>query len=79
MVRLAIVNNGTVTATVRVACATGRPAVHPVPAGATVTSDREAAFDARGWYDIIATVDGDPAYRRRFAGHVEYGAQSVTG
>jgi hypothetical protein len=78
-VRLVIVNNATAIATVRVACQTGRPAVHPVPAGATVTSDREAGVDARGWYDIIATVDGDRAYRRRFAGHVEHGAHSVTG
>ena len=32
-----------------------------------------------GWYDVVATVDGDAAFRRRFAGHVETGEDSVSG
>jgi phospholipase C len=32
-----------------------------------------------GWYDIAVTLDKYPAYRRRFAGHVENGRSSVTG
>ena len=33
---------------------------------------------ARGWYDVSVTIDGDPAYLRRFAGHVETGRASVS-
>jgi phospholipase C len=44
-----------------------------------VTTDRDVIGDGHGWYDVLATVDGDAAYRRRFAGHVENGEDTVTG
>jgi phospholipase C len=33
---------------------------------------------SRGWYDLVVTVDGDPHFQRRYAGHVETGRDSVT-
>jgi len=75
--RVAIHNDGTTTATVHV---TGtRPATFHVPAGATVTEDHDIITDGHGWYDIVATVDGNSEFRRRFAGHVENGADTITG
>jgi phospholipase C len=32
----------------------------------------------RGWYDLAITVESDPSFNRRLAGHVETGADSVT-
>jgi phospholipase C len=34
---------------------------------------------AHGWYDLSVTIASDPAYVRRFAGHIENGKASVTG
>jgi phospholipase C len=31
-----------------------------------------------GWYDLIITVAGDPAFRCRLAGHVETGKESFS-
>jgi len=31
-----------------------------------------------GWYDLIVTVPGDPAFKYRLAGHVENGKDSVS-
>jgi phospholipase C len=33
---------------------------------------------SRGWYDLSVTVEGDPHFTRRYAGHVETGAESIT-
>ncbi|NEB69458.1 DUF756 domain-containing protein, partial [Streptomyces fulvissimus] len=48
-----------------------------VRAGATVsrTVDLRAG---RRWYDVSVTVDGEPGFLRRFAGHVETGAAGVS-
>jgi phospholipase C len=35
--------------------------------------------ETNGWYDFVATVDIDPLFVRRFAGHIELGEESVTG
>jgi phospholipase C len=80
--RIAVHNGGTATATVRVAGTrpgAGRTATYRVPAGTTVSTDRDVISDGHGWYDVLATVDGDSAYKRRFAGHVENGEDSITG
>jgi phospholipase C len=80
--RIAVHNGGTATATVRITGTrpgAGRPSTFHVPAGTTVTTDRDVIDDGRGWYDVLATVDGQAGYRRRFAGHVENGANSITG
>ena len=31
-----------------------------------------------GWYDLIITVNGDPAFKYRLAGHVETGEDSIS-
>jgi phospholipase C len=38
----------------------------------------ETVPTTHGWYDLTVTVDGAPGFQRRFAGHVETGAPSVT-
>ncbi|MGW7364621.1 phospholipase domain-containing protein, partial [Streptomyces sp. NPDC054841] len=38
-----------------------------------------SAADARGWYDIEVTADGDSGFRRRLMGHIENGRPSVSG
>ena len=35
--------------------------------------------DEHGWYDIVATAAGEPAFRRRLMGHIENGRASVSG
>ncbi|HEY0804745.1 MAG TPA: alkaline phosphatase family protein, partial [Pseudonocardiaceae bacterium] len=80
--RVAVHNGGTSTATVHVTGTrpgAGRTATFRVLAGNTVTTDRDVVRDGQGWYDVLATVDGDTAFRRRFAGHVEYQADTITG
>ncbi|MGW2857290.1 phospholipase domain-containing protein [Streptomyces sp. NPDC001215] len=32
-----------------------------------------------GWYDFTVTVNADSSFSRRFVGHIETGAASVTG
>ena len=34
---------------------------------------------SRGWYDLAASVAGDSAYLRRFAGHIEDGRPGISG
>jgi phospholipase C len=34
---------------------------------------------AHGWYDVTVTADIDPTWSQRFIGHIENGADSVTG
>lgn len=34
--------------------------------------------NAYGWYDLTITVDTDPSFTRRFAGHVETGRSSMS-
>jgi phospholipase C len=34
--------------------------------------------NAHGWYDLAITVDTDPLFARRFAGHVETGKSSMS-
>jgi phospholipase C len=80
--RIAVHNGGHSAATVHVTGTrpgAGRTSTFHVPAATTVTTDRDVVDDAKGWYDVLATVDGDSAYRRRFAGHVEYGRNTITG
>ncbi len=80
--RITVHNGGGSAATVHVTGTrpgAGRTATYRVPAGTTVSSDRDVIGDGHGWYDVVATVEGDPSYQRRFAGHVENGEDSITG
>jgi len=47
--------------------------------GRTHTEEIDAGRQANGWYDLRVTVDRDPAFTRRFAGHLENGENSRTG
>ncbi|HVV17908.1 MAG TPA: phospholipase C, phosphocholine-specific [Pseudonocardiaceae bacterium] len=80
--RIAVHNGGTSAATVHVTGTrpgAGRSSTYRVAAGATVTTDRDVIGDGHGWYDVLATVEGDATYKRRFAGHVENGENSISG
>ncbi|MFE2642756.1 phosphocholine-specific phospholipase C [Streptomyces nigra] len=55
----------------------GRTATVTVRAGATVRRVFGLAASRR-WYDLTVTADGDRAFLRRFAGHVENGRPGVS-
>ncbi|MFC4332980.1 phosphocholine-specific phospholipase C [Streptomyces andamanensis] len=50
-----------------------------VAAGATTEDFFNAVAFQNGWYDFTVTVDSDSAWSRRFTGHLETGAPSVSG
>jgi phospholipase C len=80
--RITLHNGGHATATVRVTGTrpgAGHTTTYRVPGGATLSSDRDVLGDGKGWYDVRATVEGDSAFRRHFAGHVENGEESISG
>ncbi|MFJ5058659.1 phosphocholine-specific phospholipase C [Streptomyces nigra] len=55
----------------------GRPATVTVRPGVTVRRVFGLAASRR-WYDLTVTADGDRAFLRRFAGHVENGRPGVS-
>jgi phospholipase C len=76
--RLVLTNTGDATTRLTVADAyTGRSATYTVrPHGRAVHT--AALRDSHAWYDLSVTADTDDTYLRRFAGHVETGAASVS-
>ena len=42
------------------------------------TKKRFSLGDSFGWYDLTLTVESDAGFKRRIAGHVESGDDSVT-
>jgi phospholipase C len=52
---------------------------YTVAAGATVSDYFNAVAYNGGWYDFTVTLAADAAWTRRFAGHIETGAISVSG
>jgi phospholipase C len=79
-VLLSFVNRGTRTVEVELADAYGNEggrASFRLHAGATAVRPVHSAR-ANGWYDVSVTVQGDAAYLRRFAGHVETGRPSTS-
>ncbi|GAA4815142.1 phosphocholine-specific phospholipase C [Streptomyces ziwulingensis] len=77
-VELTLTNRGSGTVRLRLTDAYGRrPRTLSVRPGATVrhTVDLTAS---RRWYDLTVTSEADPAFRRRFAGHVENGRAGVS-
>ncbi|MEU7061403.1 phosphocholine-specific phospholipase C [Streptomyces sp. NPDC046197] len=55
------------------------PWTYPVAAGASVEDFFNAVAYQNGWYDFTITVDSDTTWSRRFTGHLETGAPSVSG
>lgn len=77
-VRLTVTNTGSGTVRLRVANAYGgRPGTVTVRPGATVHHTVDLARSRR-WYDVTVTSEADPAFLRRFAGHVENGRPGVS-
>ncbi|MGV9270424.1 phosphocholine-specific phospholipase C [Kitasatospora sp. NPDC003701] len=77
---LTMVNSGTAPCTVTVtagAYRTDGPWTFELPASATVRNSWTIT-DSGWWYDLTATADTDDDFLRRFAGHVEHGAESIT-
>ncbi|MEU3844693.1 phosphocholine-specific phospholipase C [Streptomyces sp. NPDC028635] len=55
------------------------PWTYTVAAGSSTEDFFNAVAYSDGWYDLTVTVDLDPSWSRRFTGHLETGAPSVSG
>lgn len=79
---LTMTNTGTASVTFTVTSNHYRgdgPWTYQVAAGASVSDYFNQVAYCDGWYDFTITVSGDTAWSRRFTGHIETGAPSVTG
>ncbi|HWN32612.1 MAG TPA: phospholipase domain-containing protein, partial [Pseudonocardia sp.] len=79
--RLVVANTGKVRVRATIAdltCGDSPDGVQLDP-GRTHTEEIDTGRQANGWYDLRVSVDRDPAFTRRFAGHLENGANSRTG
>ncbi|MEU3460414.1 phosphocholine-specific phospholipase C [Streptomyces sp. NPDC006733] len=56
----------------------GGPWTYPLPAGGSTEDSFSTGRGNNGWYDLTATADTTDGFLRRFAGHMESGAASVT-
>ena len=75
---LTLANSGSAAVNLTVTNAYGGAAeVLRVAAGATVSHTVDPAASGR-WYDVKVVSDADTSFLRRFAGHVETGAPSVS-
>lgn len=54
-----------------------RPRTRSLGAAEAIT-ERWSLTRSQGWYDLVVTVQGDEHFRRRYAGHVETGSDSIT-
>ncbi|MGW4051130.1 phospholipase domain-containing protein [Streptomyces sp. NPDC004779] len=78
--RLTNTSGGPVTFTIRSnANRTDGPWTCTVPAGSAREDWFDAVVYADGWYDFTALADIDGTWSRRYTGHIETGAPSVTG
>ncbi|OWA21423.1 phospholipase C, phosphocholine-specific [Streptomyces sp. CS159] len=76
--RLTLTNSGTGTVRLRIANAyDGRSRTLTVRPGATVHHTVDLTRSRR-WYDVTVTSEAEPAFLRRFAGHVENGRPGVS-
>ena len=75
--RIVVRNHGPGALTVRSAeaYAGGAPRTHALAAGATLT-DAWPIAGSDHWYDVSVTLDEDPRFLRRLAGHIETGRPS---
>jgi phospholipase C len=77
-VELTFTNKGSGTVRLKVASGYGDPArTFTVRVGATVRHIFGLGRSRR-WYDLTVTSDAEPAFLRRFAGHVENGRPGVS-
>ncbi|MER7148127.1 phosphocholine-specific phospholipase C [Streptomyces xanthochromogenes] len=52
---------------------------YTVPAGGSTEDFFNAVANQNGWYDFTITADSDSTWSRRYTGHIETGAASVSG
>ncbi|MER5867507.1 phospholipase C, phosphocholine-specific [Kitasatospora sp. NPDC002040] len=73
-------NTGTAacTVTVRANNRGGGPWTYQLAPGATASDYFSTAGGLAGWYDLTATADTRDGFLRRFAGHMENGAESTS-
>ncbi|QKZ17287.1 phosphocholine-specific phospholipase C [Streptomyces chartreusis] len=77
-IELTFTNKGTTSVRLKVANGYGgRPSTVTVRPGAKVCRTVGLAASRR-WYDLTVTSESDPAFLRRFAGHVENGRPGVS-
>ncbi|MFF8015014.1 phosphocholine-specific phospholipase C [Streptomyces sp. NPDC007929] len=77
-IELTFTNQGPRTARLKLTSGYGgKPATVTVRPGAKVCRTLELA-GSRRWYDLTVTAEGDQAFLRRFAGHVENGQPGVS-
>jgi phospholipase C len=77
-IELTFTNKGSGTARLKMADGYGgRSRTFTVRSGATVRHTVDLAAGRR-WYDLTVTSEADPAFVRRFAGHVENGRPGVS-
>jgi phospholipase C len=50
-----------------------------IDSGERAAIGSDATLCTNGWYDLTVTLDGDPDFLWRFAGHIETGNASVSG
>jgi phospholipase C len=75
---LAIGNRGSQPATVTVRNGyTSRETTLSIEPGQTQTRHWSLSR-TRGWYDLVITVQGDPHFTYRYAGHLENGTDSIS-
>ncbi|MEL5955041.1 phospholipase C, phosphocholine-specific [Streptomyces sp. CLV115] len=55
------------------------PWTYTVPAGGSKEDYFNAVALTRGWYDFTVKISGDASWSRRYTGHIETGAASVSG
>ncbi|MFC5212874.1 phosphocholine-specific phospholipase C [Streptomyces coerulescens] len=77
-IELTFTNKGTSSVRLKIANGYGgRPSTVTVRPGAKVCRTVDLA-SSRRWYDLTVTSESDPAFLRRFAGHVENGRPGVS-
>ncbi|HEY2671055.1 MAG TPA: phospholipase C, phosphocholine-specific [Rugosimonospora sp.] len=79
---LRLTNTGTKAVTFTVTSSnysSERPRMYHVPAHGSATHSVDPVARSSGWYDLSVTVSGDSSWLRRYVGHLETGADSVTG
>jgi phospholipase C len=77
-ISLEIANRSAYAASVSVAHGYGSRTLDLVLGPGEVESRSWSLRRTSGWYDLSVTVNGDPGFRYRFAGHVENGEDSIS-
>lgn len=82
LLTLELTNNGTTAVTFTVApnnYSTDKAKTFHVPAQGRAMHVVEPLVSGNGWYDLSVTISGDSSWSRRYTGHLEDGATSITG